>query len=121
MTVNFAESAQTTRFTHGREDVVDLLGKSVGLQTFEPGWRWSNDVRPLVGTEQCPFVHLGYMLSGQLHVELQDGGTLDLRTGDVFSIPPRHDAWVVGDETVRLLDWGGKAKEYAQPAAHSAG
>ena len=56
------------------------------------------------------------MLAGNLHIELQDGGTLDLRAGDAFVIPPKHDAWVVGDETVRIIDWGGKAREYAQPA-----
>ena len=114
---NFAQQGQTTNFPHGHEDVVDLNGQSVGPTTFEPGWRWSNDLRPIVGTELCPFVHQGYMLAGNLHVELQDGATLDLRAGDAFVIPPQHDAWVVGDETVQIIDWGGKAREYAQPAA----
>lgn len=56
------------------------------------------EVRPLVGTASHPFVHLGYMQSGHLHGAMSDGGTLDLRAGDVFSVPPRHDAWVVGDK-----------------------
>lgn len=114
---NFTTQGTTTTFPHGHEDVVDLNGASVGLTTFEPGWRWSNDLRAIVGTDSCPFVHQGYVLSGRLHVEVEDGTTLDLRPGDAFMIPPHHDAWVVGDETVQLIDWGGKAREYAQPAA----
>ena len=114
---SFDQQGQTTNFPHGHEHVVDLNGENVGLTTFEPGWRWSNDLRPIVGTEQCPFLHKGYMLAGNLHVELHDGATLDLCAGDAFVIPPKHDAWVVGDETVRIIDWGGKAREYAQPAA----
>ena len=117
--LSFSHPQQTTTFAHGHENVVDLDGTSVGLATFEPGWRWSNDLRPLVGTESCPFLHTGYMLSGALHVEMVDGSTLDLGPGDVFVIPPQHDAWVVGDESVRLIDWGGKAREYAQPAARA--
>jgi mannose-6-phosphate isomerase-like protein (cupin superfamily) len=112
---NFTETAQRTTFPHGHEDVVALNGASICLALFEPGWRWTNDVRPLLGTESCPLVHQGYMLEGNLHVELEDGSTLDLRAGDAFVIPPRHDAWVVGDDAVRMLDWGGKAREYARP------
>lgn len=113
---NFAAQAQTMRFPHGHEELVDLDGVGIARTTFEPGWRWTNDLRPIVGTERCPFVHRGYMLTGKLHVETEDGTTLDLRSGDVFVIAPHHDAWVVGDEAVTLLDWGGKAREYAQPA-----
>lgn len=116
---SFADPAQTTTFTHGHEEVVEVDGTSVGLVTFEPGWRWSNDLRPLVGTESCPFVHRGYMLSGALHIEMIDGSTLDLRRGDVFVISPHHDAWVVGDDAVQFLDWGGKAREYARPAVEA--
>ena len=114
---NFSEHGQTTAFPHGHEELVDVDGTSVGLTTFEPGWRWSNDLRPIVGTERCPFVHRGYVLAGNLHVELDGGDILDLQAGDVFVIPANHDAWVVGDEAVSLLDWGGKAREYAQPVA----
>lgn len=114
---NIAHDAKTMDFPHGHEDFVEVDGASVGLTTFEPGWRWSNDLRPIVGTDSCPFVHRGYMLAGNLYVEIEDGTTLDLHAGDVFVIPPHHDAWVVGDSAVTLLDWGGKAREYAQPGA----
>jgi len=113
---SFAQPDDTTTFPNGSEDVIELSGVPVGSATFQPGWRWSNDIRPITGTERCPIHHVGYALSGHLHVELADGGTLDLREGELFDIPPGHDAWVVGDAAVRLLDWGGKAKEYARPA-----
>src|SRR2546426_11408537 len=78
---SFEQSTDTTRFPNGQEHVVDVSGTPVGLATFQPGWRWSNDVRPLMGTESCPFHHVGYVLSGVLHVEPNDGPAVDLRTG----------------------------------------
>ncbi|MFN2614051.1 MAG: cupin domain-containing protein [Actinomycetota bacterium] len=72
---------------------------------MKPGWRWSNDLRPMVGTPSCEIEHTGVILDGTLHVELDDGTTQDLSSGDVYVIPSRHDAWVVGNEPVRLLDW----------------
>jgi quercetin dioxygenase-like cupin family protein len=104
-TQRFERTEQVTRFPKGEERVLDMLGLPVGLATFEPGWRWSNDVRPLAGTHRCGRLHAGYALSGQLHVEFADGSVLDVAAGDLFTIPPEHDAWVVGDEAVVLLDW----------------
>jgi hypothetical protein len=118
---SFDQPDDTTRFPNGTERIVDLDGIAVGMATFEPGWRWSNDLRPLVGTDRCPFVHRGYVVSGRLHVELADGATLDLGPGELFAIEPHHDAWVVGDDACTILDWGGKARDYAQPAAQTMG
>ena len=117
----FEQPDDTTRFPNGYEDVVKVYGTLVGLATFEPGWRWSNDVRPLMGTDSCPVRHVGYVLSGRLHVRMHDGSTLDLEPGEVFEIPPGHDAWVVGDDSCRLLDWGGKVRESARPVDRSIG
>jgi len=114
-TRSFEDPNQTKSFPNGNEHIVEVHGVPIGMATFEPGWRWSNDVRPLVGTERCPILHVGYCLSGRLHVELADGSTLNIGPGDVFEITPDHDAWVVGDEAVVMLDWAGKAREYAQP------
>jgi hypothetical protein len=118
---SFEQPDDTTSFPNGVEQIVDLLGTPVGLLTIQPGWRWSNDVRPLMGTDLCPVVHRGYALAGQLHVELSDGSVLDVRAGDVYEIPPGHDAWVVGDDSCSLLDWGGKVREYARPAEQTRG
>ena len=110
---SFEEPNETKSFPNGQEHILDVNGVDVGMATFRPGWRWSNDVRPLMGTERCPLLHVGYNLSGNLHVELADGSTLDIGPGRVFEITPDHDAWVVGDEPVVMLDWAGKAREYA--------
>jgi hypothetical protein len=121
----FARSVErpddTTRFPNGYEHVIDVLGTPVGLATFQPGWRWSNDVRPLMGADSCPLVHVGYVLSERLHVRMNDGSTLDLEAGELCVIPSGHDAWVVGDEACRLLDWGGKVPEHAAPVDQSMG
>jgi len=117
----FNQSVEATRFPNGNEHVVELAGAPVGLATFQPGWRWSNDLRPLVGTESCPFHHTGYILTGVLHVEPDDGPAVDLRAGDAYEIEPGHDAWVAGDEPCTILDWGGKAGDYARPLETTGG
>ena len=102
----FEKAEEVTSFPNGEERTVAVLGSPVALSTFEPGWRWTNDVRPLVGADRCPRLHVGYALSGRLHVVYDDGSTLDVVAGDLFEIPPGHDAWVVGDDAVTLVDWG---------------
>jgi hypothetical protein len=97
-TQRFDGSAQVTRFPNGEERVVTVHGAPVGLATFEPGWRWTNDVRPIVGRDRCP----------RLHVEFPDGSTMDCQAGELVEIPPDHDAWVVGSEAVLLLDWAAR-------------
>src|SRR5690242_13326422 len=105
----FDGTGQVTRFPNGEEQVLELLGSPVGLARFEPGWRWTNDVRPLAGTDRCRRLHVGYMLSGRLHVEFADGSTMDVAAGDLVEIQPDHDAWVVGADAVVLLDWAAGA------------
>lgn len=90
-----------------RVDIVKLDDVVVGRMSFEPGWRWSVDVRPIAKTEWCVYHHMGYNLSGTLRVELVDGTTLDIRPGDAYEIPPEHDAWVVGDEPLVQIDFAG--------------
>jgi hypothetical protein len=117
LTRSFGQPDKTTEFPNGNEHVVEAGGRPVGLMTFEPGWRWSNDLRPLMGTDRCPIHHVGYTLGGRLHVELADGSGLDIGPGDVFEIPGGHDAWVVGEEPWTALDWGGKVRESAEQTA----
>jgi len=91
---------------HGRADVVDMNGQIVGCGVFEPGWRWSQDVKPIAGTDLCQVSHLGYCLSGRMTIEMEDGSEIAIRAGDVFAIAPGHDAEVIGDEPCTLLDFG---------------
>jgi hypothetical protein len=98
---------------HGRAEVLDMNGQDVGCGSFEPGWRWSADVKPIAGTDLCQVAHLGYCLSGRMTIHMQDGSDMQIRAGDVFAIAPGHDAEVVGDETCVLLDFG-EFGEYAK-------
>ena len=99
---------------HGHVDVVTLDNFTLGRGVFEPGWRWSNDVKPIAGTDSCQTRHTGLCLSGQMKVQLDDGRELTIAPGDVVVIEPGHDAWTVGDESCVLLDTGIAA--YAKPA-----
>ncbi len=100
---------------HGHMDVVTLGDFTLGRGVFEPGWRWSDDVKPIAGTESCEAAHTGYIISGRMHVTMDDGAESDLGPGDAFVISPGHDAWIVGDETCVTLDWSA-AGDYAKPA-----
>jgi hypothetical protein len=75
---------------------------SVGRAWLEPGWRWSEDVKPVVGTNSCMIHHVQVLLGGRLAVRLDDGEEMEFDAGDVFEIPPGHDSWVVGDEAADL-------------------
>jgi hypothetical protein len=104
--VKSLESPEETRsFENGRLDLVELAGNKVGRTTFEPGWRWSKSVQPIVHTDSCQVAHVGYAISGQLHVVMDDGTTLDIKAGDAYEIAPGHDAWVVGNETFRGIEF----------------
>jgi len=90
----------------GQADVVNVGGQVIGRGTFEPGWRWSNNVKPIAGTDSCQVSHLGYVMSGRMRVFMDDGSEGEAGPGDVVAIPPGHDAEVVGDEACVVLDFG---------------
>jgi mannose-6-phosphate isomerase-like protein (cupin superfamily) len=79
-------------------DVVDVGGTEVGRFTFQPGWKWSECIKPVVGTDSCQAEHLGYVVSGRIHIEHDDGTSVDIGPGESYFIGSGHDAWVVGDE-----------------------
>ncbi len=78
--------------------VVTVGGATAGRKVLQPGWRWSECIKPIAGTEACEFHHLGVVVSGRLHVHHRDGSAADLGPSDVYVIEPGHDAWVIGDE-----------------------
>ncbi len=108
----FAVPDETRRFGRGRVDLVQIGGSEIGRLTLEPGWRWSEHVKPIAGTDLCEAPHFQYHVSGVLHIEMADGTALDAGPGSVTALPQGHDAWVVGDESVVLVDWWG-ASNYA--------
>ena len=94
-------------------DVVRIGATTAARLTFEPGWRWSEHVKPIAGTELCEAPHFQYHVQGHLRIRLADGTEIDSRPGDVTALPEGHDAWVVGDEPVVVVDWYG-ASNYAK-------
>jgi class 3 adenylate cyclase/uncharacterized cupin superfamily protein len=112
---SFTQPEETRTFPHGRLRIINLDDVAVGLYELEPGWRWSTDIKPIVGTPYCQHHHLGYTLQGQLHVVLNDGTTYDVRAGDAYELPPGHDAWVEGNETYVGVEFSG-SRMFAVPA-----
>ncbi len=91
--------------------VVHLGDATVARLTVQPGWRWSECIKPVVGTDSCEAAHLGYVLSGRIHIASTDGTEVDLGPGDGYRIAPGHDAWVVGDEPFVALEFESKTAE----------
>jgi hypothetical protein len=111
--VRFGAPSDVRKFPHGRLELVSIGGADVGRLVLEPEWRWSNDVRPVAGTESCEAPHFHYHVSGRLAIRMDDGTEFVAEPGDVTSLPSGHDAWVVGDEPVVVVDWYG-ATNYAR-------
>jgi Cupin domain len=91
-------------FEHTSVSVLNLPGVTIARTVYQPGWKWSTDVRPVVGTEACQAAHTGYVISGWLHVRMDDGREYDLGPGDAHVVSAGHDAWVEGDEPCVVLD-----------------
>jgi len=102
---SFSTPDQVRKFTLGRIDIVNLDETSIGRFIWEPGWRWSEVVKPVVDTPLCVNRHLGYVIGGHLHVLMEDGTGLDIVAGDAYEIPPGHDAWVVGDTAFDAVEF----------------
>jgi hypothetical protein len=96
---------ETTTFDNGQVEVVKISGSTIRRNTFEPGWRWSQNVGPMAGTDSCHVHHVGYLLSGRLHVVAEDGGEAEIGPGEAYEIQPGHDGWVVGDQAVTAIEF----------------
>ena len=94
-------------------DLVDIAGTQIGRLTLQPGWRWSEHVKPIAGTDLCQAPHFQYQVQGTLRIRMADGTEFEAYAGRRHRGPRGHDAWVVGDEPVVLVDWWG-ASNYAK-------
>jgi len=112
---DFASPDEVRTFEKGKLELINIGGGVVGRLTLEPGWRWSLHVKPVAKTEWCEAPHFQYHLSGRLHICMADGTEFDAEPGQVTALPVGHDAWVVGDEPVVVIDWAG-ASNYAKAA-----
>jgi len=102
---SFASADEVRPIPKGLAAIVSLGEATVARSTFSPGWRWSTDLAPIMGTASCQVHHLGHAVSGVLHVLMDDGEALDIPPDSVYDIPPGHDAWVVGDEPWTTVEW----------------
>ena len=98
-----------------RIEVIRLEGYTIGRFNFEPGWRWSECVKPVAGTDSCQNSHVGYAVSGEITVRLDDGTEKRIRAGESYTIPPGHDAWVEGGDPFVGIEVM-SAEQYAKPA-----
>ena len=113
--INFDEPTETRRVEKGRFDLYRVGPAILGRATYEPGWRWSEHVAPVVGTAFCQVEHVGLVLSGQAIARMDDGTERLMTAGDFFYVPPGHDSWVLGDEPYVSLHILG-SETYAAPA-----
>lgn len=97
----------------GGVDIASIGGCDVGRATFEPGWRWSEHVGPIMGTASCQMTHVGFVVSGRQRIRMDDGEEVELGAGDLVSIPPGHDGWTMGEEACVIIYFAGMG-DYAK-------
>jgi hypothetical protein len=105
--LSFGKPIEVREFPKGRLELIKIGGATVGRAVFEPGWKWSNSLQPIVKTKSCEASHFQYHVSGVLMVVMDDGTKFECRPGDVSLLPSGHDAWVLGDESVVVVDFQG--------------
>jgi hypothetical protein len=110
---DFETPDETRTFERGKVDLVRIGDSEIGRLTLEPGWRWSDHVKPIAGTDLCEAPHFQYHVAGRIRIQMADGTEFEAGPGDVTALPQGHDAWVVGDDPVVLVDWWG-ASNYAR-------
>ena len=110
---SFETPDEVRTFEKGKVEIVNLGNVTIGRATFEPGWSWSQCVKPLVKTDSCQAPHTTVIISGRMKVRMDDGTEIEGGPGDTAIIPPGHDAWVVGDEPCVSIDFTGMG-DYAK-------
>ncbi len=103
-------------FDKGKLELITIAGRTVGRATLQPGWRWSQSVKPLVKTKSCEAPHFQYHVSGRLRVRMDDGTEREFKAGDVSLLESGHDGWVVGDEPAVVIDFQGMV-DYAKKSS----
>ena len=115
---SFSNPDEVRTFPKGKLELIKIGGSTIGRATFEPGWRWADSVQPLVKTKSCEAPHFQYHVAGTLMVVMDDGTQLECKAGDVSLLPTGHDAWVVGNESVIVVDFQGMI-DYAKESSKS--
>lgn len=111
---NLNSPDETRLFDKGKLELVTVGGVTFSRVTFEPGWKWSESVKPIAKTPSCQVNHIGYVVSGHMRVRMENGEEQEYGPGDTYIIPPGHDAWIVGDEVYVGVDVSGGMADYAK-------
>jgi hypothetical protein len=114
---NLSKPDEARAFDKGKLELVTLGGVTFGRATLMPGWKWSTSLKAVMKTKSCEAPHLQYHVAGRLAVLMDDGSQQEFGPGEISLLPPGHDAWVVGNEPVVVLDISGMV-EFAKPHAH---
>ena len=115
---NFSRPDELRDIGRGELQIVEIGDAAIGKIAYEPGWRWSVDIGPRVGTPLCETHHIGVVISGRLQIEMRDGSSLTIGPDDAFEVPPGHDAWVLGDEPFVSIDTVGR-RHFGTPIGHA--
>lgn len=115
---NFDDPDEIREFPLGFVHLARVGPITIGKGVVQPGFRWSMHARPSGETGSCQVHHVQLLLSGRFAVRMDDGEEVELRPGDVFDVPPGHDAWVVGNEPAVLLDFSGNASQIGAPSEY---
>ena len=110
---SFNKPDEVRNFPKGKLELVNVGGRVLGRATFEPGWKWSESLKPIARTDSCMAPHFQYHVSGKLMIRMDDGTEIESNAGDVTLLPVGHDAWVVGNEPAVFVDFQGMV-EYAR-------
>lgn len=114
---SFRKADEVREFPKGKLELVHVDGKEIGRAILQPGWKWSTSVKPIAHTDSCEAPHFQYHVSGVLKVKMDSGEEYELHPGDISMLKPGHDAWVVGNEPVVLVDFQGMA-DFAKTHTH---
>lgn len=105
--LSFVAPDEVRDMPHGRAEIINIGGSQIMRMTLQPGWHWAEHVKPIAGTDLCQAPHFQYSISGRIGVRMADGDEFEVAPGEVSYLQPGHDAWVIGDEPVVAIDWGG--------------
>jgi mannose-6-phosphate isomerase-like protein (cupin superfamily) len=111
---NLSRPDETRSFDNGKVELVNIGGVIFSRLTLQPGWKWSLAVKPIAKTNSCQVHHVGLVVSGRMHIKLDTGEETEAGPGDVYDIPPGHDAWILGNEPFVGIDVSGEMAGYAK-------
>ena len=115
---DFSQPDETRNFPKGSVRIARLGGVTAGMGRFEPGWKWSECVKPIAQTEWCEAPHALYCLSGAMEITMRDGARRTVKAGEAAMIPPGHDAKVIGGDVCMMVDFGGLESYALPPTRH---